>query len=476
MYTRSFLYDQVADLIIDMIQAGTLPTGSRAPSLRALGRQLNVSVATVMQAYEKLETLGYLQARSKSGFYVEAMHSSQLPALRWSRQAVSPHKVQLGKHMNEILASARAKGVMPLGIANPAIELLPCKALTRALRRVSAGNSSHTLCYAPIQGEGVLRSTIARRAISRGMQLSVDDVLVTTGATEALSLCLRAVAQPGDVIAVESPAYFSVLQLIESLGMLALEIGTHPRHGLTPDSLERVIARQTISAVVSVATFNNPTGSLVPAEAKRDIVELLAQHQIPLIEDDIYGDLHYAEQRPPTYKSFDLDSTVICCSSFSKTIAPGYRIGWLIAHQQMRELLDLKLISSSATPSLTQLAIADFLNNSRYDRHLNRMRRACHNQTSRMRQAILEYFPEGTRVSEPSGGYVLWVQLPRVIDTHRVYRDAIAVGISITPGALFSSSGKFRNFMRLCAGMPWSDEIQQAIARLGHIISHQANN
>lgn len=471
---KQFLYEEVAQAISHMIRDGTLSVGSRAPSLRALGRQLDVSVSTVMQAYQQLERSGLLLARPQSGFYVQALPNSEQEAPRWPSNGSScARRVRIGAHMNDVLVSARAEGVLNLSVANPAPRLLPVKALNRSLRKVSTSHAMTSLDYAPIEGMPELRTHIARRSTTVVHPVTADSVLITTGATEALSLCLRAVARAGDVIAVESPAYFGVLQLIESLGMLALEIDTDPVEGLRPESLEALIDRQPIAALVSVATFNNPTGSLVPRKAREQIVQMLSARRIPLIEDDIYCDLYFGAHRPLPYKAFDHDGLVMTCSGFSKTLAPGYRIGWIIADRYMPELIDLKLISSAATPTLTQLAMTDYLIDGRHERHLTRLRRHCREQLQATRRAVQADFPEGTRISDPEGGFVLWIQLPRGLDSARLYREAIAENISITPGALFSSTGKFRNFLRLCAGQPFNDEIAQGIRRLGELAQGQ---
>ncbi len=470
---RQFLYEEVAQTVTSMIHDGTLPVGSRAPSLRALGKQLDVSVATVMQAYEELEKSGLLKVRPQSGFYVQAPVPFASAAPRWPSTTAAARKVLIGAHMNEVLDSARSPDVLNLSIANPGAELLPVKALSRSLKRVCATHAEEVLDYAPIEGVLDLRTAIARRSAYLDHPVAPESVLITTGATEALSLCLRAVARAGDIIVVESPAYFAVLKMIESLGMLALEIDTDPVDGLRPEALAAVIERESVAAVVSVGTFNNPTGSVVPREAREQIVQMLAAKDIPLIEDDIYGELYLGQHKPLPYKAFDQSGQVMTCSGFSKTIAPGYRVGWIVADRYLAELKDLKLISSSATPTLTQLVMADFLADGRYDRHLTRLRRACLTQLQATRRAVHASFPAGTRISEPTGGYVLWIQLPRGMDANQLYRDAISENISITPGALFSSTGKFRNFLRLCAGQPFNEEIARGITRLGELAQSQ---
>jgi DNA-binding transcriptional MocR family regulator len=309
-----------------------------------------------------------------------------------------------------------------------------------------------------------------------GCTLSPDDIITTVGATEALNLCLRAVAKPGDVIAIESPTFFGILQMIESLGMRVCEIPTYPREGICLEELEERLNCCRIKACVFTLNFSNPLGSCMPDEKKRRLVKMLAERRIPLIEDDIYGNLSFDPVRPKVAKAFDEEGWVMLCDSFTKTLSPGYRVGW-VAPGRFREKVEfLKFVTTSATASLPQMALAEFLQNGGYDHHLRKMRRFYADHLQRMTAAVSRYFPEGTKVTRPTGGMCLWAELPPEVNALAVYEQAMAARISIAPGPIFSAKQKFQNFIRLNCGNPWSDTIEKAVRKLGEIIHGQANS
>jgi DNA-binding transcriptional MocR family regulator len=270
-------------------------------------------------------------------------------------------------------------------------------------------------------------------------------------------------------VVVESPLFFNTLQTIASLGLKALEIPAHPEYGLNVETLRYVLDNNMVSACLVVSNFSNPLGSLMPEEAKAAVVELLARHDIPLIEDDIYGDLCHDIQRPTVAKAYDNQGLVLLCSSFSKTLAPGYRIGWIAPGRFMQQVERFKSITSLTTAVPPQLAIAEFLANGGYENHLRRLRRIYIRQMTLLSQAVGESFPEGTRISHPAGGYVLWVEMPETVDSVKLYEIAREQGITFAPGPLFSAHpGKFRNCLRLNAAF-WSEKVAQGIALLGRL-------
>jgi DNA-binding transcriptional MocR family regulator len=341
--------------------------------------------------------------------------------------------------------------------------------LNRILAQVARRAGGVGVSYDTPPGCPALRRQIARRSLEWGCALDPDAIVTTSGAMEAMHVALRAVARAGDTIAIESPAYYGVLQLIESLEMKALEIPAHPRDGLSLDALAAAL-RETrgIRACLATPNFNNPLGSLMPDAAKRRLVRLLAAHDVPLIEDDIYGDLYFGDARPRVVKSFDRDGLVLLCSSFSKTLAPGYRVGWVAAPPRYRERVErLKFMHSVATATLPQLAIAEFLQAGGYDRHLRALRRKLADQVRRTADALAEHFPRGTRISRPAGGFVLWVELPAGTSALELHRRALAHGISVAPGPIFSAKSRFANFIRVNCGYPFTDATTRAVATLG---------
>jgi DNA-binding transcriptional MocR family regulator len=320
-------------------------------------------------------------------------------------------------------------------------------------------------------GDAALRRAIALRYLADGLSVPVDDIIITNGALDALNLCLAAVTSPGDAVIVESPTFYAALQSLERSGLHAIEVATHPREGIDLQALEEAILQHHPRACWLMTTFQNPLGSLMPDEKKEALVKLLTRHDVALIEDDVYGELYFGDTRPRPAKAFDTEGIVMHCASFSKTLAPGYRVGWVAGGRYTRQIMRNKLTTSLATAAPTQAAIAAYLEKGGFDRHLRQFRQALALQQGELLQAIARYFPKGTRATRPAGGYFVWVELPAHIDTLKVHRAALDHGISIAPGPLFSSSGAFGNFLRLNHGHPWNDAMEQGMATLGKLLA-----
>ncbi|MDJ0882130.1 MAG: PLP-dependent aminotransferase family protein [Gammaproteobacteria bacterium] len=474
--TERFKYDQVSGYIMDLIDKGTLKPGDRVPSLRKLSKTLKVSISTINQAYLSLEDKGVISARPQSGFYINAELNQSIATPKPIITAnCQPRKVRFGQLFEEIFTISNNPRIAPFAAAKPSMELMPDKALMRETKSILSRNPANCMDYCFPPGHENLRQQIALRYSDLGVSVSSEDIIITSGATEALSLSLQTVAKRGDVIAVESPTYFSVLRLIEKMGMLALEIDSDPITGINLDSLEFALDTMDITAMLIVPNFNNPSGSLMPETHKKQLVELLSTRQIPIIEDDVYGDLYFGEERPRILKTYDTEGRVLSCSSFSKTLAPGFRMGWVAADARYHDrLLEWKQATSSASPSLQQLATAEFLRSGQYDRHLSRLRKAFKAQIEKARFMVARLFPEGTRISDPQGGFVLWIELPRSYDCFAVYNQALEHHIGITPGMLFSATRKFKNYIRLNCGYPWTEETELALEQLATII-HEMN-
>ncbi len=470
--TSEFLYEQVARVIQERIDDGVLQAGDRVPSLRSMSHKLGVSVTTVNQAYVKLEDAGVIESRPQSGFYVREVQRKLLETPVKKTPSTRPHKVDILSTLDACLRAFNRENNVPLGLANPATELLPVYTLAKIARQVAKEKAHISLEYNLPPGLDELRKQIAFRGIDGGTMLDSESVLTTTGTVEALTLSLSAVTKPGDVIAMESPTYFVLFQIIQQLGLLAVEIDTHPTDGIEIGSLADAIKKNRIAAVFLIPNFGNPLGSLMPDEKKKELVKLLARTHIPLIEDDIYGELYFGERRPHNCLAFDKKGLVVTCSSFSKTLAPGYRVGWIMGRGQMMDkIAAYKRLTARSTNSLTERIVAEYLHAGHYDRHLNKLRRIYNQQVQRYRNAVGRYFPADSRVTDPQGGFVLWVQMPRSVDANDVFERALRKNISIAPGNLFSATGKYKNFIRLSTGYPWSEKIDTATKTLGQIVS-----
>jgi DNA-binding transcriptional MocR family regulator len=464
------LYERVAQQITHLIHEGTLRPGDRIPSVRKLVAQKSVSVATVLQAYQVLENRGLIEARPQSGFYVRVPRWTPAPEPEISQPARSSRRLNMGGLVMEVVGALNRPGLVNLGAAVPPPELLPTRELHRALAGATRRQPALANVCDPSIGLQALRVEIAQRALEAGCTLAPDEIVITNGLTEALHLSLRAVTQPGDTVAIESPTYFGILQLIEMLGLRACEVPTHPQEGVCLEELAGRLARARVRACVFMTNFSNPLGSCMPDSKKRQLVELLTTRGIPLIEDDIYGSLAFAPTRPGVAKAFDLQGIVLLCGSFSKTLAPGYRVGWVAPGKFKEELHRLKHTCSISNPMVTQLALAEFLATGGYERHLRRLRRTYARLMDQMSRSIARHFPAGTRVTRPQGGQVLWIELPGNTDALQLHRVALLNGISIAPGPIFSARQQYRNCLRLNCANLLSDKLEQALVKLGAMV------
>jgi DNA-binding transcriptional MocR family regulator len=463
------LYEQVARRIAHLIDEGTLHPGERIPSVRKLVRQQSVSISTVLQAYQLLEARGVIEARPQSGFYVRARRWTPPPEPEILHPPDRSQKLTGASLVMEVVGALSRPGLIRLGAGAPPPEFLPTHQLHRALAVSARRQPALANSCDPSIGLPALRQVLAREALEAGCALSPEEIIITNGTTEALSLCLRAVTQPGDVVAIESPTYFGILQILEMLGLRACEIPTHPKSGVCLGDLESRLSPRRIKACVFMSNFSNPLGSCIPDPQKEQLVKLLARHEIPLIEDDIYGSLSFGPTRPRAAKSFDREGLVLWCASLTKTVAPGYRVGWAAPGKFTAKVHQLKHTSSLGSPMVTQLALAEFMATGGYERHLRHLRRTYAQLTERMTETVARSFPAGTRVTRPEGGHFLWVELPRNGDTLTLHRAALEAGISIAPGPIFSARQQYRNCLRLNCANPWSEKLEEALVKLGRL-------
>jgi DNA-binding transcriptional MocR family regulator len=471
--TSGFLYEHLADELGQAIDRGALRAGDRLPSVRRLAQERSVSVATVLEAYLRLENAGMIEVRPKSGHFVRR-RSALTAEPRTPRACTTPSRVTVSDAYTKILSAMRDPELLAFGCATIDPSYLPIAALNRIINQVTREMTTVGARYEGAPGLLTLRRQIARRSVDAGMALTEHDLCTTIGATEGLSLALRAVAKPGDVIAVESPAYFGVLQAIEGLGMRALEIPANPRHGLDVSAFEEIIRAQPVRALMVAPTVSNPLGSIMPDDERERLVKLTRRLDIPVIEDDVYGELVFDGSRPRPLRAFanpSEDSHVLHVSSVSKTLAPGYRVGWIAGGRWHDQIVRIKYSQSLACPTLLGMAVAEFLGSGGYDRHLRRLRTAVAGNVERYREAIATQFPEGTRVSAPRGGFVLWVELPPGTDALALHEQALRRRIVIAPGPLFSARQRFTNFIRISAGTPWSERVADGIRTLARLVA-----
>lgn len=462
--------------IIELIEIGTLRPGDRVPSVRQMSVQRSVSIPTVLKAYSVLEARRIIGARPRSGFYVLSQEGRDTPTRAVSTRLSDPGEITTSDLIMRCLEMVGDPTLIPLGTALPDPQLLPSVALARCLSRVArrAAKVSGPADLGP-SGAAQLRHEIARRAARAGSTVTAEDVVVTCGCAEAITLCLRALTGPGDTVAVESPTYFGTLQSIQALGLKALEIPVDPQTGISLEVLRAALERGGVAAVVVTPTVHNPLGTIMPDDHKRRLVELLVRHGVPAVEDDTYGELSFTADRPRSLQSFDPGGLVLYCGSFSKTLAPAYRLGWAIPGRYRDRVLNLKLSTTVATPVPTQLAVAEYLSAGGYEAYLRRLRRTFQSNVDRMAFEIRARLPDA-RISRPAGGFLLWVQLADAVDTVELQRKALPLGLSVAPGPAFSVAGDYVNYVRINAGYRWSERTREAIDLLASLVKESRDS
>ncbi len=467
------LYVELARSLEQLIDQGTLRPGHRLPSVRRMALQRDVSISTVLQAYTLLENRGFIEARPQSGYYVRPRLPSEVLEPRMAKPMAKPAAVGVNDLTAEVLMLASDPSYVPFGAACPHHSLFPTKKLARILAAVGRNDPALLGRYAMNWAYDPLTREIARRYLQAGCPIAHDELIVTIGCTEALNLSLRAITKPGDTVAVETPTYFGFLETLQALNLKVVEIPTGSRTGICLDATRDALANNNIKALMVMPSFSNPLGSCMPDENKEALYKILQEFDVPAIEDDVYGDLHFGERRPKPLKAWDTDGRVLLCSSFGKTLAPSLRVGWCAPGRYLERVRRLKFTNTLGTPVVLQKTVSDFLRNGGYDHHLRSIRRAYHSQLHLFSQAILRYFPEGTRLSRPEGSFVLWIEMPTGIDTTKLHREALKHHISTAPGPLFSVKERYKNCLRMNCGIPWSEPIETALRTLGELAKKQ---
>ncbi|RYZ22063.1 MAG: PLP-dependent aminotransferase family protein [Chitinophagaceae bacterium] len=470
---REHIYLQLARTIEQQIHNGVLKVGDRLPSVRTLCREQGISMSTVLQAYLELEKKALIESRPQSGYYVSYWHRRMAPVPALTQPAAWTEANEPDEIIRKVYNYLSSKNGTMLSLGVPANDLLPIPRLNKALMQAMRELPGSGTGYDDVQGNRKLRRQVARWAITWQGRLSEDDIVTTAGCMNALSFSLMAVASAGDTIAVESPVYFGILQLARSLGLKVVELPTHPQTGIDIEALTKLVKAGKVQVCLLVSNFNNPLGSCMPEAHKKEVVRLLDHYGVPLIEDDLYGDVYFGPSRPKSCKTFDESGNVLWCGSVSKTLAPGYRVGWVAPGRYREKIIKLKMWHSISSTTITQEVIANFLENGRYETHLRRLRQTLQANSFQFIRAISEYFPEGTHVSRPQGGFVLWIELDKRIHVSSLYDAALKQKISIAPGRMFTLQDQYHNCMRLSYGHTWNDKMEATLKTLGRLAKQE---
>ncbi len=468
-----FRYVALADQLERQIRAGVFRPGDKLPSIRTLHRERGLAIMTVSRSLAELEGRGLAEARPRSGYVVRyAEGAIRAPAAQLRRGR--PQRVLAPHPADDFVSSSANPRLVPLGGAVLAPELLPLKHLQRLIKEVVKRPARAFAAYGLPAGAPELRRAIAGRIVPFGHELTADEIVVTSGCMDAVRLALQSVARPGDTVAVESPTFFGFLQAIRDLDLLALEVAVDPTTGIELPWLAREIARHPVRALIVTPTVQNPTGACMPDASRLELLALARRQGVTIIEDDVYGDLYFGERRPSSLSALDPEADVIYCTSFSKTLAPGLRVGWLAPGRHLDRARRLKLSGTITSPAISQLTLAKYLASGAYERHLRRLRPRLRTQLGAARRALAAWRLPGIEVTDPAGGFLLWVRLPRGIDAVAVAGEALRQGIAVMPGTLCTLGSGYRDCLRLNCGNPWTRSFDRAAHALGEIVRAHA--
>lgn len=462
-----FLYEQIQELIIEMVETGKLEPGKKIPSLRATASKLKTSVTTVMKAYIELERKGFIEARAKSGYFLVNTQKYRLPQPEATTPSPIPTPVSKFDLVIQLYRTMGNTSKISFAVAEPSPKLLPMDELSKAMKKAISQSPNHS-SYESIGGLPELKNQIAYHMLSNGISTPPDKMIITSGGSEAIYLALKILTKPGDSVIVESPCYFGYTNILHALGIYALELPTHPVTGIDKEALRQALMRDDVKAAIIQPNFNNPLGSIIPEKDRQEITDMFRKSGAVIIEDDIYGELPHEGERPSTLYQYDKES-VIYISSFSKTIAPGYRVAWMCSEKYLAPIFKYKVSTSVDTVRPTQLALAEYLASGKYVKHLKKFRGTCASLVASFTNAITKYFPEGTKVTRPKGGFILWIELPEQADTLSIYQRASYEGIGFAPGTVFTSQDKYNNCMRINCAVLWNDETEMYLKRLGEL-------
>lgn len=414
---KTYRYEIFTAIIEEQIHSGILQSGDKLPSIREIKKRYHLSISSVQSGFEYLMIKGLVESSPRSGYFVAEQRVENIPKAKTEL----PPVVRDEEFMkNILLTSKRISESSSFNTAVPGDLLIPQKLILRTMQEVIREKGAALLRYYPSNGLETLRKQIAKQMGIYGCRFNPDELIITDGALQALTIALSSVTKAGDVIAVDSPCVFSILEVIGNLGLKVIEIPVHYRTGFDTEYFRKVCAENNIQALIVTPNFHNPTGIMMSDSTKKQVLEVAEDHQVCIIENDLYSDLYFEEKRPSSIKSFDKKGVVMMYSSFSKTLAPGIRLGWLYAGSLYAKAERTKFALGRSVSPLYQELILRLLQGNSYERHLRSFRKELNRQANQLLDVLRKSFPQGSYFHKPQGGYSIWAQMPEAMDMENV--------------------------------------------------------
>ncbi|WP_316821558.1 PLP-dependent aminotransferase family protein [Pedobacter gandavensis] len=469
---NKYRYEEISSEIAHNITEGRLKPGHKLPSVRRLKQQYKAGLTTVQKAYELLMIMGLVESIPKSGYYV---------ALPGKPDKYTQHTVPNQNRVRDELFKNNLRAVTAsqdlkqrhrlteFNVATPDDIFIPQKMILRSMQQVIREKGTQLLRYYPSNGAETLKEHIVKRAALNHAHFDAEGLIITDGALQAFYIALAAVTQPGEAVAVESPCVFSMLQVLTSLKLKIVEIPVLDPNGFDLDFLQETLRTIPIKAIVVSPNFHNPTGLLMSDENKRKLLEIAKEKEIPIIENDVYGDLNFSDHRPGNISAMDDSGLVMTFSSYAKTLASGIRLGWLFTGRFFKEAEQIKFALGSTVAPIYQETMLKILSSSSYDRHLHSFRRKLAGQCYQTIAIISSHFPERTLISTPKGGYSIWLKMDQEMDLTKFYTSCEKIGLRFTPGSTFSYSNAFEQYFRIIFALKYTEQREEVLKQAGII-------
>ena len=464
------VYVSFANKMAAMIDSGIYKAEDKLPSIRSLHKENGLSIGTVLQAFNYLMDKGLIVSREKSGYFVNHDFGKKLPLPKVAPVSLSERSVHIDQLLQKLRFDGSGRNFVSFANALPDHRLLPFNGIKRAIQQTSRDVSGNYLKLESRNGNEALREEIAKRSFFWKGSTHADELVITNGTTEAILCCLQAVTKPGDTVLVQDPCFYGIMQVLECLDLRIATIPSHPENGVSVADIKEACKKLAIKACVLVSNFNNPDGASISTEGKKQIAAFANTHQVPVIEDDLYGELFFNGRRPDTIKAYDTDGWVMYCNSFTKTLVPGFRIGWCAAGRFTYDVARIKSMHNGSTSNFGQRVVLQLLSSGSYERHLQKFRLELHKNLIRTTTLIEQHFPKGTKLSRPNGGLVIWVELPEHINAAELQETAFRRDVSYAPGEIFSSKGDYQHYIRICYCNLWENKVQKALIKLGELL------
>jgi GntR family transcriptional regulator/MocR family aminotransferase len=469
------LYRQIVDQVIDRVRSGAFPPGYRLPPTRTLARELDAHRNTVVRAFEELQSAGFLVSVVGRGTFVTEEPPAEVPAspparsgMPWGSLVSRAARAEPLGRADVWARPAPLRDTVDLSRMQPGEDLLPHEALRRCLDHVLRSKGAAALAYAPREGLPKLRELIVEDLARLGVPARAEDVLITTGSQQALDLVARALIDPGDTFLVEDATYSGAINLLAAAGARVVGVRSDA-DGPELASLEQH-ARGGAKGFYLMPNCGNPTGSCVSARRREELVAWSHRAGVPLVEDDYGADLNLEGDAPPVALRA-LSSDVIYVATFSKKLIPALRVGFMVCPESLRkDILPLKHTMDLGTSVLLQHALCEFLERGYLRAHLRKSVPEYRARRDALAEALVQSLPDDVEWTPPRRGLVLWLTLPDWMDPTAVYEEARRHGVLVTPGVLYSASGRDRHAVRLAfCGEP-AERLAEGARRLGRAL------